>query len=239
MTSFHPYTVFPLGDTALILDFGNQVDPGINRKVMDLFHLLRESLPPFVIDLVPAYSSLAIYYDVAAMYRPGEEETSFERMAQWLEKFIRTHHHSTIEETRNLEIPVCYGGGFGTDVNELLEARGLSLEELIRIHTSTEYRVYMIGFLPGFSYMGLVDDRIVMPRRAEPRTVAGGSVGIAGKQTGIYPMECPGGWQIIGRTPKKTFDGKKAEPVLLRPGDQIKFYSITADEFADIQSRDI
>jgi inhibitor of KinA len=139
---------------------------------------------------------------------------------------------------RTLKIPVCYEAAFAPDLAELATEKNLTTDEVIRLHTNTVYRVYMIGFLPGFPYMGKVDGRMATPRRSSPRTsIPAGSVGIAGEQTGIYPLSSPGGWNIIGRTPIRLFDKDRPEPVLLQPGDAVQFYSITEDEFNDQQSR--
>jgi inhibitor of KinA len=135
---------------------------------------------------------------------------------------------------------VCYAERFALDLEELVQQKHLSKQEIIQLHTSITYRVYMIGFLPGFAYMGEVDEKIAMPRRQQPRTaVPEGSVGIAGAQTGIYPFTSPGGWNIIGRTPLKLFDKDKEEPTFFKPGDEVTFYSITEDEFAHYQSRTV
>ena len=139
-----------------------------------------------------------------------------------------------IQETtqqRKISIPVCYSRAFAPDIEFIASEKNISIEKIIQLHTSKSYTVYMIGFLPGFSYMGEVAEAIAIPRKIQPVSVAAGSVGIAGKQTGIYPLESPGGWQIIGRTPLKIFDKGKSDPVLLQPGDEIQFYSISEDEF--------
>ena len=133
---------------------------------------------------------------------------------------------------RLIKIPVCYAPTFGWDLAEIAAQTGLLLSEIIEIYTSVKYKVYMIGFLPGFAYMGEVDERIAVPRKREPRLkIEPGCVGIAGRQTGIYPLASPGGWQIVGRTPLKLFDKNKSEAVLLKAGDEIQFFSISEDEF--------
>jgi inhibitor of KinA len=231
---YHPYSIFPLGDSALTIDFGNIIDVETSTKVIQLFHQLKRENISYIIDLVPAYSSLTIYYDIVALYQHKSEDiTAFEVMAGIVEDFTGRAHEAVELDTRRIEIPVCYAEAFALDAEALANHNQISKDELIRIHTSTSYRVFMIGFLPGFAYMGQVDERISMPRKEIPRThVAAGSVGIAGRQTGIYPLDSPGGWQIIGRTPMVLFDQYEKEPVTLRPGDEIKFYSITEDEFA-------
>jgi inhibitor of KinA len=136
-----------------------------------------------------------------------------------------------------ISIPVCYEKEFAHDLEWIAIQNNISLEEIISLHTAASYHVYMLGFLPGFAYMGLVNDKISVPRKQKPVTVEAGSVGIAGKQTGIYPLSSPGGWQIVGRTPMKLFDKEKESPTLIKSGDSVQFYSITKDEFEDIKSR--
>jgi inhibitor of KinA len=140
--------------------------------------------------------------------------------------------------SRQIEIPVCYYPSLAPDLQSLADEKNLQVEEVIQLHTSRTYRVYMIGFLPGFAYMGKVDEHISMPRKTNPRTlVAEGSVGIAGEQTGIYPLDSPGGWNIIGQTPLRLFDAQKDELVLLRTGDSIKFFPIRLKEFLQMKSK--
>lgn len=238
MNVYHPYTIFPLGDSALTVDFGNLIDEEINRKVLDLFRQLKDERLPFILDLLPAYSSLTIYYDVAdvrALSR--EEKTAFETMVDIIEGYTSKNIRRKETEERLIEIPVCYAGKYAPHLSELSEQNRISIDDIIEIHTAKTYRVYMIGFLPGFAYLGEVEDAIAVPRRTIPSNVVPGSVGIAGKQTGIYPLLSPGGWTIIGRTPVQLFDKEKSDPVLFHPGDQVKFYSISENEFANYKSR--
>ena len=131
-----------------------------------------------------------------------------------------------------IDVPVCYGGDFGPDLADVAALGGCTEDEVVRLHSGTEYRVYVVGFVPGFAYMGVVDDRLALPRRAAPRTrVPAGSVAIAAGQTGIYPMETPGGWHLLGRTPIRPFDPGRAEPVLFRPGDRVRFHAIDRETF--------
>jgi inhibitor of KinA len=137
----------------------------------------------------------------------------------------------TEEAARIVDIPVCYEEKFAPDIEQLAKEKNISVEEVIRIHSSKQYRVYMLGFLPGFSYMGEGDEKISISRKSQPVMVAAGSIGIAGRQTGIYPLTSPGGWQIIGRTPLKLFDAKRKESTLLKAGDIVQFISISKNEF--------
>jgi inhibitor of KinA len=228
--------IFPLGDSALTVDFGNLIDQTVSREVIGLFSRMKEEAIPHVTDLVPAYSSLTIHYDVFSIREENPGETAFDYMTRQVEKVLDRENYHDSPEGRLVRVPVCYGGVFGPDLAELAGAKGLSEEEVIRVHGSVRYRVYMIGFLPGFAYMGQVDERIAMPRKAQPRThVAGGSVGIAGRQTGIYPLDSPGGWQIIGRTPLRLFDANSENTVLFQPGDMVEFYSISEHELENYQ----
>ena len=233
MNIYHPYTIFPLGDTALTIDFGNLIDEETNKKVFQLFNQLKNKSLSYIFDIIPAYSSVTVYYDLLMLnQKKAEDKTAFETMAEVIETIASEDHDIPIPQQKLIEVPVCYSQKFAWDIEKLANQKNISVDDVIRVHTSKTYRVFMIGFLPGFAYMGEVDDRITMPRRQEPRTiVAEGSVGIAGKQTGIYPFQSPGGWQIIGRTPIRLFNAKNETPVVFQPGDEVKFYSITEDEF--------
>lgn len=229
------FSVSPLGDGALLVSFGNIINEETNAKVMQLFQQLKGCFP-FVKDIVPAYSSLTIYYDVVSLYT--KEKSAFEKMKEAILPLLQSENSTASVSEREIAIPVCYAKKYAIDLEELAAQKQLPLEEIIRLHTGKTYRVYMIGFLPGFPYMGKVDERIATPRRSSPRTgIAAGSVGIAGEQTGIYPFNSPGGWKIIGRTPVQLFDKNRKEPVLLQPGDQVSFISITEHEFENYQSR--
>jgi inhibitor of KinA len=238
MDFYQPYSVFPLGDEALIIDFGNKIDEEINKKVLHLFHRLKKTSHLHITDLIPAYSSLTVYYDVIAVYQKKEpEKTAFETIVEWIEELNKTEEPILQETNRLIEVPVCYTETFATDIHYMAQQKNIDVEEIIHLHTSKTYRVFMMGFLPGFAYMGEVDEKISVPRKPQPQNVVAGAVGIAGKQTGIYPLDCPGGWQIIGRTPIRLFNRESENPVLFETGDAIKFYTITEDEFKDYQSR--
>ena len=201
MALYRPYSLFPLGDTALLIDFGNTISEEINDDVLSLFHFLKDQQHPFIKDLVPAYSSLAVYYDVMDVLHHMENGlTAFDVMAEMLDALIRNAADGMNPEGKIIRIPVCYAEKYATDIHYIAAQNNLSVEEIIRLHTAGTYRVYMLGFVPGFSYMGVVDERIAIKRKPVPQTVMAGSVGIAGRQTGIYPLDSPGGWQIIGRT---------------------------------------
>lgn len=237
MVSYHPYSIFPLGDSALTIDFGNLLNVSLNRKVQSLYHLLLDREWNEVLDIVPAYSSISIYYDLCSVPSLDEGKTAFEWIAEKIESLTGEDIVAYPEFNRKIRVPVCYSLKYATDLEELAKHNGLTTEEVIRIHTSKSYHVYMLGFLPGFAYMGDVEDSIVMARKPLPKKVAAGAVGIAGKQTGIYPLACPGGWQIIGRTPLMLFDQKQMNPVLFQQGDEVTFYSISEDEFENYPKR--
>jgi inhibitor of KinA len=225
------YDIYPIGDNALTISFGNVISEELNKKVTSLFNHLKASPINGVKNLVPAYSSLTIVYDVAHLKSIINSVTVFEWMKTEVEKLLHlVHLHDC--NTRLISIPVCYDLALATDIKYVAEQNNLSIKDVIDLHIEMEYRVYMIGFLPGFPYMASVIDKIATPRKKQPQKhVAKGSVGIAGFQTGIYPFDSPGGWQIIGRTPVQMFDKAKDDPCFLRPGDQVRFYSISLDQF--------
>jgi inhibitor of KinA len=235
MSGLNKYKIYALSDRAAVLDLGNTIDEGLNNKILGMQSWLKQHPFNGLKDIVAAYSSLTVLYDPFLIYAtlsPGS--TVFEHVKQKLEEAWsasgEAFHHINI-----VSIPVCYDPRLGYDLKLVAAARNMSTGELIRIHTSTPYRVYMLGFLPGFAYMGKVDERLVMPRRSVPRElVEAGSVGITGWQTGIYPLSSPGGWQIIGRTPLKLFDPLKETPVIVSAGDTVRFYPIS---FEDYQSK--
>jgi len=181
---------------------------------------------------VPCYCSLTIHYDIFSLRKYCiAGQTVFDHVRTSLLERLRDLEHTAPALSRVVKIPVCYESHFAPDLAGLSGAIKISVEEIIHIHTSVVYRVYMLGFLPGFAYMGEIDEKIAMPRKSEPVPVAAGSVGIAGRQTGIYPLSSPGGWQIIGKTPVILFDAACENPCFLDPGDRVQFYSITSHEF--------
>jgi len=233
-----PYKIFSLGDSAITIDFGNVIDEQINQKIISFFNYLKENPLPFQRELVPAFSSLTIYYNIPEL-RAGVSSymTAFEWMNETCEQLLEIGIPESINQGRVIRIPVCYEKEYATDIEMISQKKGLSVDEIILIHTSTDYRVYMLGFLPGFAYMGKLNEQIGFARKLQPQNVRAGSVGIAGLQTGIYPFDSPGGWQIIGRTPIKMFDRDKEQITFLQAGDTVQFYPISYNEFEDIKSR--
>ncbi len=237
MDQLSAYNIYPLGDSALIIDFGNTIDETLNKLVHSLFYQLQNDPIPGMVEAIPAYSSLTIHYDVLFIRNKlNKQTTAFEWIAESLKKYISKESIETGDPQILMKIPVCYDNEYAPDLGFVASQNNIPTEEVVHLHTSTTYRVYMLGFLPGFAYMGMVDEKISSPRKQNPETVEAGSIGIAGKQTGIYPLRSPGGWQIIGRTPVRLFDKEKMNPVLFKSGDKVQFYSITKDEFEDIKS---
>lgn len=233
--NFNEVSFSQLGDSAIIINFENKIDETLSSKVLHLFYKLKEKSFPFVKDIVPAYSSLAIFYDLLKLNNKNTiNRFSLKIFTDQIKILLEEDIKIPSLPSRKIKLPVCYSEKYGLDLKDISIQKKLSPDEIIKLHTAKKYRVYMIGFLPGFAYMGEVDERIAISRKAQPRIIVeAGSVGIAGMQTGIYPLDSPGGWQIIGKTPMKIFDKEKDDPVLLQPGDEIEFYSITEDEFTN------
>lgn len=223
--SVRRYRIFPLGDGALTVEFGQEISLDLNEQAIQLAANLEQTKFPGFVEAVPAYSSTTIFFEVNAVRAAFQQfETAFEAVSSLVESFCVDRGEHLRSKPREMEIPVDFGG---EDLNFVAEFSGLSTSGVVETFLSRQYRVYMLGFLPGFAYMGEVDQRIAVPRRATPRTkVPKGSVGIAGKQTGIYPLESPGGWQIIGHTPVEMFATDREQPCLLRPGDFVRFTAI-------------
>ena len=232
MSNFYDKPRFRLcGDRALIVEYGEGIDSAVNEKVRAMTALLKRALPAGVEAVIPAYRSLSLLYNPLA--------TSIGRIAKALEARETDLRESEIAKPRNVEIPVCYGGEFGPDLEIVAAHNSLTLNEAISVHTSVDYHIYMIGFAPGFCYLGGLDRRLHTPRRKTPRThLPAGSVGIAESQTGMYPQDSPGGWQIIGRTPLRLFAPWREEPFLYQAGDRIRFVSIAEDQFRRIGEKE-
>jgi KipI family sensor histidine kinase inhibitor len=227
------FAIEPLGESMLVLRFGDCVDAGLNACVLAAAETLRQVDFPGLIDLVPAYASLALHYD-AAFWAGRNGEPPWQHLAGALHAVFARPPRTGRTAARPVEIPVCYGGDFGPDLDAVASHCGLSAADVVARHADGEYRVAMLGFAPGFPYLLGLDPRLHAPRHAQPRLrVAAGSVAIGGTQTGIYPAELPGGWQVIGRTPLTLFDARREPPCLLAPGDAVRFRAIAPDAFAD------
>lgn len=222
----------PLGDQALIIELGNEVDPAVNAAVCALAARIEAARIPGVVDVVPAFASVGVHFHADAL--PTLAGASpFEALVARLRPLLEAGAASVEDPLRTIEIPVCYGGEHGVDLVETAALCGLTPEALVRLHVAADLRVYMLGFAPGAPYIGLLDPRLGVPRLAKPRTnVAAGSIGIANRQSVVYPTAAPGGWRLIGRTPLVLFDIAREPACLLRPGDRIRFVAIDADEFA-------
>jgi inhibitor of KinA len=232
------YIIYPLGDSALTIDFGNLIDFNINEQVIMLFNHLKKNPLSAMKEAVPAYSTLTVYYNFFEANKKKQTGlTVYEWMKEQVTSFIKNDFEATTKEEKLIRIPVCYADKFATDIDVIVKGHKISVEEIINVHTAGSYKVFMLGFLPGFAYMGQVDKRISYARKQQPTNVVAGSVGIAGRQTGIYPFDSPGGWQIIGRTPLKMFESNCPKPTLLEAGNTVQFYSITEDEFEDFKAR--
>jgi inhibitor of KinA len=216
----HGFRIVTAGDSALVVEFAERIDPEVNGRVVALAETIDAERIGGVRDVVPTFRSVAIYFDPL--------RTDFDRLSERLERAAADARPAATIAREPIRIPVSYGGASGPDLEEVARYAGMTEAEVITLHSAPVYRVYMLGFVPGFAYMGTVDPRIAAPRRSTPRLrVPSGSVGIAGGQTGIYPSETPGGWQLIGRTLLKPFDPSRAEPFLLKAGDSVEFYPTT------------
>jgi inhibitor of KinA len=229
-----PYHIFPLGDSAMTVDFGNRISPDLNNIVMKLYQELKASPLPGMKEAIPAYSSLTVHYDLlyCSHHRPVGK-TVYDWMGGLLHLRLKALDQEEMVSATEMIVPVCYDPFFGPDLPLLAKEKNMSMEEVVHLHSSISYRVYLLGFLPGFTYLGETDEKLAMSRKMQPSSVSAGSIGIAGRQTGIYSLSSPGGWHIIGRTPLKIFDATRDPLTLLKPGDGIKFVSISKDEFKD------
>lgn len=219
---------FPLGESAITVEFGNVISVRLNEKAISLARLIEQRGFPGFIETVPAYCSTTVFYDLMTVRRNYPEfPTAFDAVRSIIEVAIIDIGTAVQTDPKPIEIPVDFGSDAALDLAFVAKKSRLSPDEVIAIFTEQVYRVFMLGFLPGFSYMGEVDERIAVPRKPNPRTIVPkGSVGIAGRQTGIYSLESPGGWQIIGRTPTEMFTPDAHEPTYLNAGDAVRFVAI-------------
>jgi inhibitor of KinA len=219
------YNIKLLSERAVLVQFKDELDININARVIALHKALNEHPFPGYVESVPGYSSLGVFFDGRKMN--ASLESSFEKTGQFInESFARIQYKETGND-RIIKIPVFYGGAHGPDINYVAEKNNISIEDVIAIHCKPVYTVFMIGFLPGFPYLGITDKRITVERKATPRLqVPAGSVALAGNQTGIYPKNSPGGWQIIGRTDIELFNAQKDPPNFLKAGDMVRFVPV-------------
>ncbi|WP_246132073.1 5-oxoprolinase subunit PxpB [Paenibacillus hemerocallicola] len=234
----------PLGDSALLIRFGERIEPGSTGKVRAAVRKLEAKPFPGFIEAVPSYAALAVYYDPWIVYRSlrykraDAEEAVYEAVCDTVRSLLASQSVDDDDETDTVvTIPVCYGGSYGPDLDELAAYHRIGVKEAVALHAGAEYTVAMIGFAPGFPYLSGLPERLATPRRATPRgEVPAGSVGIAGSQAGMYSLKTPGGWNIIGRTPLPLFRPDAERPSLLQAGDRVRFEPITPERFEELAS---
>ena len=227
-----PVRLYPLGDAAVVLDFGGGISAATHAAIAAFGAQLARQPCAGLREVVPAFTTLTVYYDPWQASENGRY-ASYERVAAQLRALLAVAGATAAAPaTEVVEIPVCYGGQFGPDLDLVAAHTGLTPAEVVARHTAPEYLVHMIGFAPGFPYLGGLDARLATPRRAQPRPlVPAGAVGIAGPQTGIYPLPTPGGWQLIGRTPLVLFNPRWESPSRLRAGQRLRFVAIDEATF--------
>ena len=223
-------TISPVGDCAISIDFGQVIDPKINRQIRQVIEQIKVLQLDGIIELVPTYCALLVQYD-AMVY-------TYSDICRILDPILQESvTDSGNERVTIVEIPTIYGGEYGPDLGFVASHNHISEAEVVSIHSGTDYLVYMLGFIPGFTYLGGMDPRIATPRLSSPRTlIPAGSVGIAGEQTGTYPSDSPGGWQIIGRTPVTMYDMSKEKAALLSAGDYVRYVPIDEQEYNRIKA---
>jgi len=216
--------IIPASDSSLLIEFGTSIAPEFHQRVLALFHALLDAHDPRIRNVHPAYASLLIDFDPLRM--------SHLELERHVRDVIEATPVITQTTTRTVTIPVCYDAEFGPDLADVAAHNSITIDEVIHLHTSATYFVYFLGFSPGFGYLGGLDPKLRTPRLATPRKhVVAGSVGIAGEQTGVYPIDSAGGWRLIGRTPLRMFDPAAKQPSRLQPGDQVRFTAISRAEF--------
>ncbi|AQW20925.1 allophanate hydrolase [Lentilactobacillus curieae] len=224
------YNIIPVGDQSISIEFANQIDPTINKTLQIIAKSIVSSNTDGITSVVPAYHTLLVSFDALL--------TTRESLIEKIQKLIKNLPDASSVKTKTWIIPVCYDSEFAPDLTDVATFGGLTPEQVIKMHTSKKYLIYFLGFLPGFAYMASVDKKIAMPRLSKPRLkIAAGSVGIAGSQTGFYPVDSPGGWRLIGKTPINLYDSTHPEP-FYQAGDFIQFKSVSKPEFLDIQQKD-
>lgn len=215
------------GDKSLVVEFGNSISPGINAKIRSMVEVLDTEKIEGINEIIPTYRSILVLYDPLII--------GFKELVEKLKIKENDLKDSKESEITIIELPTVYGGEYGPDIDFVAKHNNLTVDEVIDIHSSRDYLVYMLGFTPGFSYLGGMSEKIETPRLQTPRTkIPAGSTGIAGKQTGIYPIDSPGGWQLIGRTPVKLYTPLEDPPVLLNAGDYVRFVPVDEKEYLDI-----
>ena len=216
-------TILISGDSAVTVEFGRTIDAAVNARVLGLDQALAAAALPFIVETVPTYRSLIVHYDPVQI---GYDSLCAELLG------VAAKAGAAAPSTRHWRIPVVYGGDFGVDLQHVADVAGLKPDEVVAIHSAAVYRVYMIGFTPGYSYLGGLDPRIVTPRRKDPRLeTPAGTVAIGGEQTGVQCLAAPSGWNLLGRTPVRTFHPKREPMFLLEPGDSVSFEAVDASRW--------
>ncbi|GEN53567.1 5-oxoprolinase subunit PxpB [Halobacillus faecis] len=230
-------SIHPLGDQALLIDFGESINEETNQQVRQAAAQLDDQKPSWMIEYIPAFSTLTILYNPYYIAKQiGSQDLLPYEWARTEVLALLSQSSTYHSEERTIEIPVCYGGEWGPDLSFVASHNSMSEEEVIDTHMNGDYLVYMIGFAPGFPYIGGMNKKIAAPRHDDPRlSIPSGTVGIAGEQTGVYPIETPGGWQLIGRTPLKLFEPDRDRPSLLQAGDRIRFTRIDEAEYIQLK----
>jgi inhibitor of KinA len=212
------------GDRGFLVEFGDGINPRVNARVRAMAGVLKKEKPEGILEVIPTYRSLLFIYD--------PEQTDPDRLYLLVDKLETSRTAMDPDTFKTVEIPVCYGGEFGPDIGNVQKTAGLTAAQVIQVHAAPAYLIYMVGFTPGFAFLGGLDERLFTPRLETPRMVVPkGSVGIANNQTGMYPIASPGGWQIIGRTPLNLFSPLKKDPFLYRAGDKIRFVPISESDY--------
>ena len=215
-----------------MITLGDAIDEATNRRVRAISALLDSRALPCIVDLIPAFASVAVHYDPALVDGDETEESPYERLVNTLQSLLADVQDNDFGVPRVVEIPVCYGGDLGPDLEDVARQHDMDVDDVVRIHTAGDYLVYMVGFMPGFAYLGGLAPELVTPRRSSPRTaVPAGAVAIGGQQTGVYPLVSPGGWNLIGRTPLRVFDVSRENASLMEAGDRVRFVSISRRDF--------
>lgn len=238
------YSFHHLSESAVMITFGNHISKSIHIRVQQFIATLHECKFEGYIESIPSYTGVTIFFDPMTIKRKymdknNEGRTVYEVVLKILSNIIKElDSNLSIKESKVIEIPVYYGPPFGPDIEDVAKVNGKNINEVISLHSEREYLVYMIGFAPGFPFLGGMSKEIATPRRKSPRLkIPAGTVGIAGEQTGVYPIETPGGWQLIGKTPLRLFDSTRKNPTLLRPGDKVQFKPVSLQEFKKLEER--
>ncbi|AHL70314.1 MULTISPECIES: 5-oxoprolinase subunit PxpB [Bacillus] len=237
-------TFHPLGDAAIVIQAGTDISEDIHERVKQLFSCIEQHPFEGYVEAVQAFTNVTVFYEPYKVYQSAQLKQRAISPYEWVKDYIENLLEDNWQEgnqvkRRIVDIPVCYGGELGPDLEEVARINDLTPEEVVRIHTSGTYLVYMIGFAPGFPFLGGLSEKIAAPRRQTPRmSIPKGSVGIAGKQTGVYPISTPGGWQLIGQTPLSLFRPNAERPSLLKAGDEVRFVQLSEKEFFSMKEED-